>query len=76
MPTPSVDRVPCGWSSRRMTDAELRDQLIVSAIQGAAVHEGAIPDDVARRAVDVADAVMTRLREKRTDPPQGAKPLG
>jgi hypothetical protein len=57
-----------------MTDAEFRDHLIVSAIQGSAVHEGAVPEDVARRAIDIADAVMQRLSEKRTDAPQGAKP--
>jgi hypothetical protein len=28
---PSVDHVPCDWSSHPMTDAELRDQMIVSA---------------------------------------------
>jgi hypothetical protein len=61
---------------------EFRRQLIASAIQGSAVNEGAVPEDIARRAIDIAEAVValraTRRAAKtpKSRPTSGRDPKG
>jgi hypothetical protein len=44
-----------------MTDPKFRELLIAHAITGAALDPKAVPDDVATRAIAVADAVISAV---------------